>query len=139
MLRILLSVSLCGLFFVCPLASFSQVDTDAVKRGRYLVNEMGKCGDCHTPRTAGLPSQTRWLKGAPIGFRPLGPVPGWAAAAPDLTATSTLWKSWGEKGLIQFFIKGAAPNGKAAAPPMPQYTLTSQDARAIVEYLKTLP
>jgi mono/diheme cytochrome c family protein len=99
---------------------------------------MGKCGDCHTPRTAGLPDKTRWLKGAPLGFKPLGPIPGWAAVAPDLTSTSPLWKSWAEKGLLQFLIKGLAPNGKPAGPPMPQYTVTDQDARAIVEYLKSL-
>jgi hypothetical protein len=50
-----------------------------------------------------------------------------------------LWKDWGENGLVQFFIKGVAPNGKPAGPPMPQYALTGQDARATVEYLKSLP
>jgi mono/diheme cytochrome c family protein len=139
MRRTLLTVFLCVLCFVSPLASFAQVNTDAVKRGRYLANEMGKCGDCHTPRTAGLPDKTRWLKGSPLGFKPISPIPGWAAVAPDLTATGPLWKSWGEKRLVQFFVKGVAPDGKSAGPPMPQYTLTDQDARAIVEYLKSLP
>jgi mono/diheme cytochrome c family protein len=139
MRRILLSVSLCGLFLVSLLASSAQTNTKTVKRGRYLVNEIGKCGDCHTPRTRGVPDKTKWLKGAPLGFTPIGPVPGWATAAPDLTSTGPLWKSWGEKGLLQFFIKGAAPNGKPAGPPMPQYTLTDQDARAIVGYLKSFP
>jgi mono/diheme cytochrome c family protein len=139
MRRLLLSVFLCGLFFICPLAGFPQSDTHAVTRGRYLVNEMGKCGDCHTPRTAGLPDKTRWLKGSPLGFKPIGAIPGWADAAPDLTATGPLWRSWGEKRLIQFFTQGIAPDGKPAGPPMPQYTLTDQDARAIVAYLKSLP
>jgi mono/diheme cytochrome c family protein len=137
--RPLVIISLCGVFFISPLASSAQADTEAVKRGRYLVNEMGKCGDCHTPRTRGLPDKTKWLKGAPLGFKPLGPIPGWAAVAPDLTSTGPLWKDWGESGLVQFLLKGVAPNGKPAGPPMPQYTLTGQDARAIVEYLKSLP
>ncbi len=135
----LLSVFVSVFCFVCPLASFAQDNAEAVKRGRYLVNEMGKCGDCHTPRKAGIPDKTKWLKGSPLGFAPLGPVPGWATAAPDLTSTSPLWKSWGEKGLVQFLTTGVAPNGKPAGPPMPQYTITSQDAGAIVAYLKTLP
>jgi mono/diheme cytochrome c family protein len=138
MRRILVS-AFCGLFFACPLSSFSQAKTDAVQRGRYLVNEMGKCGDCHTPRVAGIPDKTRWLKGSPLGFAPLAPIPGWAKVAPDLTASGVLWKSWGEKGLVQFFMKGVGTDGKPAGPPMPEYTLTSQDARAIVEYLKSLP
>jgi mono/diheme cytochrome c family protein len=137
--RILVTVFLCGVFFVCPLAGFSQADTEAVKRGRYLVNEVGKCADCHTPHVAGRPDKTRWLKGSPLGVKPIAPVPGWADAAPDLTATGPLWKSWGEEGLVQFFIKGAAPGGKPAGPPMPAYTLRDQDARAIVQYLKSLP
>jgi mono/diheme cytochrome c family protein len=138
MLRILLSVFLCGVFFACPLASFPQTDIEAVKRGRYLVNEVGHCEDCHTPRTAGLPDKTRWLKGSPLGVRPIAPVPGWATTAPDLTATGPLWKSWGQESLVQFFIKGAGPDGKPAAPPMPAYTLREQDARAIVQFLKSL-
>jgi mono/diheme cytochrome c family protein len=107
--------------------------------GSYLVNQMGKCGDCHTPRVGhGEPDRARWLKGSPLGFQPLAPIPGWASAAPDLTASGALWKSWGEKGLVQFFITGKTPDGKAPGPPMPQYTLKAEDARAIVGYLKTL-
>jgi mono/diheme cytochrome c family protein len=110
-----------------------------VARGSYLVNQMGKCGDCHTPKGAhGVPDKARWLKGSPLGFQPLAPVPGWASAAPDLTASSALWKSWGEKGLVEFFVTGKTPDGKMPGPPMPQYTLKPEDARAIVAYLKTL-
>jgi hypothetical protein len=90
-------------------------------------------------RPAAFPTRQSGSKGAPLGFKPLGPIPGWAAVAPDLTSTGPLWKDWGENGLVQFFIKGVAPNGKPAGHPMPQYTLTGQDARAIVEYLKSLP
>jgi mono/diheme cytochrome c family protein len=138
-MRHILLGTLCGLFFVFPLSSFSQAKTDAVTRGRYLVNEMGKCGDCHTPRVAGVPDKTRWLKGSPLSFAPLGPIPGWAKVAPDLTTSGPLWKAWDEQGLVQFFIKGVGPDGKPAGPPMPQYTVTKQDARAIVDYLKSLP
>jgi mono/diheme cytochrome c family protein len=137
--RILLTVFFCGMFFICPLASFPQADTQVVKRGSYLVNEVGHCEDCHTPQTAGRPDKTRWLKGSPLGVQPIAHVPGWAATAPDLTATGPLWKNWGEEGLVQFFIKGVGPDGKPAAPPMPAYTLRDQDARAIVQYLKSLP
>jgi mono/diheme cytochrome c family protein len=118
----------------------AQNDAHAVERGSYLVNQMGKCGDCHTPRAEhGLPDKQRWLKGSPLGFKPLGPVPGFATAAPDITGTSDLWKSWGEKGMVQFFLTGKTPDGKLAAPPMPAYTLKSEDAHAIVAYLKSLP
>jgi mono/diheme cytochrome c family protein len=139
MRRIVLGLFLCGAFFVCPLVSFSQVDSEAVKRGSYLVNQVSKCADCHTPRTAGRLDKTKWLKGSTLEFGPLAPVPGWAKAAPDLTLTGPLWKNWREDALVQFFLKGAGPDGKPAAPPMPAFTLTSQDAHAIVQYLKSLP
>jgi mono/diheme cytochrome c family protein len=122
-----------------PVLCRAQSQGGAVARGSYLVNQMGKCGDCHTPRgERGMPDQSRWLKGAPLGFRPIGPVPGWASAAPDLTPSGALWKAWGEKGMVTFFETGKTPDGKTAGPPMPQYTLHTQDAQAIVAYLKSL-
>lgn len=139
MSRVMLSLFLCGAFFTCSLRSHAQANTAAVQRGRYLVEQVSKCGDCHTPHVAGVSDKTRWLKGSVLGFQPLHPVPGWATTAPDLTRSSALWKSWGEQALVRFFVTGLAPEGKPAAPPMPAYTLTSQDARAIVAYLKTLP
>jgi len=139
MRRVLLSLFLCGALFTCPLHSQAHANAAAVQRGRYLVEQVSKCGDCHTPHVAGAPDKSRWLKGSVLGFQPLHPVPGWASAAPDLTRTSALWKSWGDHGLVRFFTTGLAPNGKPAAPPMPAYTLTNQDARAIVAYLKSQP
>jgi mono/diheme cytochrome c family protein len=138
MRRVMLSLFFCGAFFIFPLHSQAQADSAAVKRGRYLVEQVSKCGDCHTPSVAGVPDKTRWLKGSVLDFQPMHPVPGWAAAAPDITSTSALWKSWGDQALVRFFVTGLAPDGKPPAPPMPPYTITNQDARAIVAYLKSL-
>jgi mono/diheme cytochrome c family protein len=114
-------------------------DAKLIERGRYLTVEMGKCGDCHTPRLPnGAPDTGHSLKGATLGVKPLGPVPGWASVSPDLTSTGPLWKSWGDQALTAFFTTGRGPDGKRAAPPMPAYTLTSEDARAIVAYLRSL-
>lgn len=137
--RVMLSLFFLGVFFTCPLGSHAQVNSAAVERGRYLVDHVAHCADCHTPRVAGVPDKTRWLKGSVLGYRPLQPVPGWMPTAPDITSTSFLWKSWGDEALVHFFTTGFGPDGKPAAPPMPRYTLTSQDARAVVAYLKSLP
>jgi mono/diheme cytochrome c family protein len=139
MLRVM-SIAVCAIsFFACACHGFSQTQAARVERGRYLVNQVGKCGDCHTPHVAGAPDKSKWLKGSVLGVKPLGPVPGWAATAPDLTGSGPLWKAWGETGLVQFFIVGHGPQGQVAGPPMPSYTLTEQDAQAIVAYLKSLP
>jgi mono/diheme cytochrome c family protein len=119
--------------------SFGQASASPVERGRYLVNEVGKCADCHTARVRGVPDKSNWLKGSVLEVKPLNPVPGWATSAPDLTSSSPLWRTWGESAMVQFFTTGHTPGGKPAAPPMPSYTLTEEDSRAIVAYLKSLP
>jgi mono/diheme cytochrome c family protein len=110
-----------------------------VERGKYLVEEVAKCQDCHTPRGAdGQPDQTKWLKGAVLDFQPMQPMKEWHKTSPDLTAGSRLWQRWGEKGLTEFLKTGLGPSGHAADAPMPSYKLNSNDAEAIVQYLKSL-
>src|ERR1700720_942339 len=50
-----------------------------VARGKYLVEDTGKCGDCHTPFSEkGEPIKEQWLQGATLGFKPTVPMPVWA-------------------------------------------------------------
>lgn len=115
-------------------------DPSSIARGKYLVNEVAKCGDCHTPRdTDGKPVAAKHLKGAPLDFEPTAPVPGWHKTTPDITSTSRLWDRWKEEGLVKFLETGLNPRGNAADPPMPAYHLTHADAQAVVDYLKSLP
>jgi mono/diheme cytochrome c family protein len=52
----------------------SQVD-----RGRYLVQEVARCGECHTPRDAKSElDRSRWPQGAQMWFQPVHPKPDWA-------------------------------------------------------------
>jgi mono/diheme cytochrome c family protein len=112
----------------------------AIARGKYLVEEVSKCQDCHTPKTAtGEPDKSKWLKGAVLSFKPMSEVPKWHPGAPDLTSTSALWQRWGMDGMVKFLETGKNPRGNAADPPMPAYTLTHDDAVAIATYLKSLP
>ena len=42
-----------------------------VARGKYLVEDVGMCSDCHTPRNEkGEPMKEQWLQGAVLGFKP---------------------------------------------------------------------
>lgn len=111
-----------------------------IERGKYLVEEVAKCQDCHTPKTAtGEPDKSKWLKGATLGFAPSSPIPGWHGTSPDITSTSSLWQRWAEAGFVTFLQTAKNPRGGAAGAPMPAYTLQSDDAKAIVAYLKSLP
>lgn len=111
---------------------------DQIERGRYLVEEIGKCAECHTPRLAnGEPDRTQWLQGAPIDFKPTHPVPKWEEMAPGITSSGKI-KEWGEKGLAGFLETGEGPEGQKADPPMPLYKLKHEDAVAIAAYLSSL-
>ena len=109
-----------------------------IERGRYLVEEVGKCQDCHTPRLpTGDYDRSKWLKGAPIDFKPIHPMPKWEEHAPDLTRSGLL-KEWGETGLAKFLETGKGPYDNMADPPMPTYKLKHEDAAAIAAYLASL-
>ncbi len=120
-------------------AALFAAEPDSVARGKYLVNEVAKCGDCHTPRGAdGKPDAAKHLKGATLDFKPTAEIPGWHQTTPDITSTSRLWDRWKDEGLVKFLETGLNPRGHAADPPMPAYTLSHADAQAVVDYLKSV-
>jgi mono/diheme cytochrome c family protein len=106
----------------------------AVERGKYLVNEVARCCDCHTPRNAkGKLDFTRNLQGAPTWYKPAKRVGEWEDKAPDITASGKAGK-WTEEKMIKFLS-----TGKKSDPPMPAYKLSEADARAVTAYLRSLP
>jgi mono/diheme cytochrome c family protein len=107
-----------------------------IERGRYLVEEVAKCPECHTPRKpdGGL-DDAAWLRGAPIWIRPVAPIANWADRAPALAGLPSLTEEQAERVLED----GTGPNGEPLRPPMCIYHMSPPDARAIVAYLKSLP
>lgn len=107
-----------------------------IERGRYLVEEVAKCSECHTPRKPdGELDGAAWLRGAPIWIRPVAPITNWADTAPALAGLPSLTEEQAEKILED----GTGPNGETLRPPMRSYHMSPADARAIVAYLKSLP
>ncbi len=110
-----------------------------VAYGKYLLEEVSKCQECHTPKTAtGELDKTKWLKGATLDFQPVTPIERWHKTSPDITPTGRLWQRWGEKAVLEYLQTGLTPKGKPADPPMPAYKLKKADAEAMLEYLKSL-
>jgi len=140
--KTLFSVSLCAAILIGAVAKSihaREENANQVERGRYLVEQVGKCSECHTPAGPdGRPDKSKWLKGAPLTFAPIGKPPKWEDHAPDITPSGRLFQRWGAKGIAAFLTTGKGPGGDAADPPMPTYTLKQDDAEAIVAYLKTL-
>ena len=117
----------------------AAAESDRVARGKYLVEEVSRCQECHTPRLAdGQFDRAKWMKGATLNVQPIEPIKGWHKTAPDITGISRIFQKWGEPALVKFFQTGLSPVNKNAEPPMPIYTMKPEDAEAVVEYLKTL-
>ncbi len=122
-----------------PAVFCAETGTDKVSLGKYLVEEVARCQDCHTQRLeTGELDRSKWLKGATLDIQPAKPVKNWHTTSPDLTSSGRLWQRWGEAALVNFLESGKTPKGGHSDPPMPTYTLKRADAEAIVEYLKTL-
>ena len=109
--------------------------TELVARGKYIVEGVAMCEQCHTRRNEnGQPDMGNWLKGGPVQIQPTYPSPHWAVNVPRIAG--------GPPGTEADFIKlvttGIARTGQPPNPPMPQFHMTREDARAVLAYLKSL-
>ncbi|MCR6633179.1 MAG: c-type cytochrome [Magnetospirillum sp.] len=116
----------------------AQAGDRQMVRGRYLVENVGLCGDCHTPRGAmGQPDLQRPMAGATIDFTPTVAVPAWAETAPAIAGPQA--RGWSRAQMVSFLKTGLRPDGSQALPPMPMLRLTQEDAEAVAAYLSSLP
>jgi mono/diheme cytochrome c family protein len=105
-----------------------------VARGRYLVEHIGLCADCHTPRNQqGAFLKEHWLQGSALAMQPTVPMP-WAPAAPPIAGLPSMTADQA----IAFLQTGKRPDGSEPRPPMPAYRFSPADASAVVAYLKSL-
>ena len=109
---------------------------DQVARGRYLVNHVAMCVQCHTPRDAnGELDRTRLLKGAPVPVSSPFPTQQWAFTAPAIAGLP----GFSDEDEITLLTTGRRPGSAVPRPPMPPFRLTREDAEAVVAYLRSLP
>lgn len=107
-----------------------------IEHGRYLVEDVGMCEECHTPRDdSGNLDESRRLQGAAIWITPVHPTTNWAMRAPALAGFPGFSLAQGE----QILENGIGPNGLAIQPPMHIYHMTPADAQAVIAYLRSLP
>jgi mono/diheme cytochrome c family protein len=121
------------LAWVSPSAAADQASSAEVRRGKYLVVEVARCGDCHTPMNdKGEPVTEKWLQGTVLMFKPTVAMP-WADTSPNIAGLP----GWTTSDAVTFFMTGKY-KGQGRRPPMPDYHLTRRDAEAVVTYLKSL-
>src|SRR5215475_3472642 len=127
-----------GAIAVIAVAAPAAAET-ALERGSYLVNNIGACSNCHTPRVQGVPDLTRRLSGGFQTFdEPWFTVKG-ANVTPD---KDTGIGNWSDAELRKALTEGVRPNGIQLAAVMPYAFLkvmTPRDTDAMIAYLRTLP
>lgn len=103
-------------------------------RGQYLVEAMGHCAECHTPRNAlGGLDRARWLGG--------GPNPDGEGRIPNITPGALEWS----EGDIAYYLKsGFTPDFDSVGGSMVSVVenlaqLPDEDLAAIAAYLKAVP
>ena len=113
--------------------------SDSVRNGAYLVQALGHCSECHTPRNILLGSDnSRFLGGGQIISQ------SWYA--PNITSSKQYGLGgWDDASLLQYLHGGGDMRRGAPFGPMKEVVddslsrLPAADVRDIVAYLRTVP
>src|SRR4030088_1516135 len=104
-------------------------------RGAYLVNSLGHCAECHSPRNflGGIIAAQRFAG---------GPNPEGEGWVPNITQKGL--GDWSKEDFTYFLETGATPDGDSAGGLMARVIkntaqLSAEDRAAMAEYLKSLP
>jgi mono/diheme cytochrome c family protein len=104
-------------------------------RGAYLVNSLGHCAECHSPRN---------FLGGIIGAQRFagGPNPEGEGWVPNITQKGL--DEWSAKDIAYFLETGQMPDGDSVGGAMSRVIkntsqLSPEDRAAMAEYLKSLP
>jgi mono/diheme cytochrome c family protein len=107
-----------------------------LEHGRYLVEALGHCGACHTPKNLlGADQNSDHLGG--------GEIQAWVACNLTADARSGL-SAWNEDEIVEYLKTGRNVHALATGPmrDVVEYStsqLTDDDLQAMAAYLKTLP
>jgi mono/diheme cytochrome c family protein len=106
-----------------------------VARGKYLVEGVARCGQCHTPVDRdGNPDRRHWLQGAPILWLSPTHDVNWPINAPRIGGTPPA----NDADMIKLLTTGIWTTGSPLRSPMPQFRMDANDAAAVVAYLKSV-
>jgi mono/diheme cytochrome c family protein len=125
-------------------SSPAEAPSGGVERGRYLVDHVSICSDCHTPRNSlGVPNQSLYLAGASKKIGPLGNAV--ANITPDKETGIGEWK---REDILELLHSGTKPDldnvqglmsEVIQGAPYGYKDMKKDDASAIADYLKSIP
>ena len=106
-------------------------------RGHYLVEALGHCAECHSPRNflGGIVADKRFAG---------GPNPDGKGNVPNITPDKTGLGAWSEQDIVDLLTIGFTPSGDSVGGSMAEVVrntaeLPQGDREAIAKYLKSLP
>ena len=111
----------------------ADVATPELERGRYLVEALGHCAECHTPRNAlGALQSEKWMRGAPN--------PSGEGSIPSIHPDDL---GWSAQDIAIYLDSGFTPEFDTAGGSMVDVIdntakLTDEDRAAIAAYLIAL-
>lgn len=116
--------------------------SDQVKRGQYLTEALGHCGECHTPRNfiGGLDT-AQWMAGA---LSPETSSDGRKGVVPNITSGEGGIGDWSQNDIAYALQSGFTPDFDSLGGSMTDVItnmaqISEADREAIAAYLKAIP
>jgi len=109
-----------------------------IERGRYLVETVAGCGNCHTPKGPNGPLPGKKFAGGDVIKHE-----DFTAVVPNITSDrETGIGNWTDDQILTALREGRRPDGSLIGPAMPFQSyrnLADEDVKAIIAYLRTVP
>ncbi|MBI3825887.1 MAG: c-type cytochrome [Candidatus Rokubacteria bacterium] len=129
-----LAAALVTLALAAPAAPAAE---PPVERGRYLVEVLAACGNCHTPKGPAGDLPGKHLAGGGSITEEFG-----TAIASNITPDRTTGiGGWRDAEIVRAIREGKSKSGRTLGPPMPfelYRQLSDTDVTAIVAYLRSV-
>ena len=129
------AVSLSGQQPQAPAASSTAKASGNLEHGRYLVENVVMCYECHSTRDpqGNIVPGTRF-KGGPMPLRPT-----WSTDWPIQIPRIAGLPGYSDEQAMRLLTQGAIRfDGKQLRYPMPRFRMSAQDAVDVIAYLRTL-
>ena len=131
--RIFVAIVVSLLLFAAPGRAENQLE-----RGRYLVDTLAACGNCHTPKGPSGPLPGKQFAGGDVIKHA-----DFTAVVPNITPDpETGIGRWTDHQIFLAIREGRRPDGSLLGPAMPIQSyrnIADEDVKAIVAYLRTPP
>jgi mono/diheme cytochrome c family protein len=131
--QLFVTIVLSLVLFAAPSRAESQLE-----HGRYLVETVVGCGNCHTPRGPNGPLKDKKFAGGEIIKHE-----DFTAVVANITPDpETGIGNWTDRQITTAIREGRRPDGSLIGPAMPSRSyrnLADEDVSAIVAYLRTVP